>query len=507
MKVERVNKTGSEGVEIDDDTENAGFALLAHDVRSSMFGLLGSLELIDTQNLAPETRDRLERAKTSGALLGDLLGLVFGSMGAGEKSGPLDVNAELKLLNHRWFDQASSANVVVDIGESSDNILIDVIDRVGFHRIFNNLIGNSIKFGQNGHISLSVKSVEEFVVFIVEDDGPGFSEESLRMLFEFRGRPQGSPKEGSGLGLFISKTLVSEAGGEIHVENGASRGAKITVKLPKSRTEKLLHTKKPDALPDLRHLNILLAEDNVTNQLVVTQMLASMGAKFSVASDGVEALEMFENGDFDAVLLDIEMPRKSGLEVLREIRSREDRKSGLPLIALTAYVMPEHRQKIDAAGADGLIAKPIAGIATLGHQILEFVHGIQLPTGAISPPAEHGAAGFIDREIYSQLSETIGAEFLPEFLEKVILDFESIDVGLAGAKDENDFEEMRAQSHILISIAGAIGATSLQRLAQELNGAARGAVAQKTDPLNSACRDGIVDVLTFLKSTKNGLSD
>jgi CheY-like chemotaxis protein len=107
----------------------------------------------------------------------------------------------------------------------------------------------------------------------------------------------------------------------------------------------------------------------------VTQTLKSMDARFSVASDGVQALAMFGEDNFDVVLLDIEMPRMSGLEVLREIRSRDDAKTGTPLIALTAYVMQEHREQINTAGADSIIAKPIASIEALGRQILKYAPG------------------------------------------------------------------------------------------------------------------------------------
>lgn len=499
MKVDVVGEDARVETQLNDNAENAGFALLAHDVRSSLFGLLGSLELIDDASLPEDTRERLKRARASGAMLSDLLGLVFGGVDVAEDKAPLDVRDELELMAQRWQDPAEEAGVRVQIAMPETAPKINVIDRVGFHRVFNNLIGNAVKFGQNGTVTVSVEDTGDSITFAIRDNGPGFSEDSLKMLFEFRGRPEDSPKEGSGLGLYISKKLVTEAGGQISVQNHEDGGAYITVTFPTSDADappSLPAT--GDGLPDLSHLNLLLAEDNLTNQLVVTQMLASMGAKFTVASDGVEALELFERDDFDAVLLDIEMPRKSGLEVLREIRARDDQKSATPLIALTAYVMQEHREKINAAGADGLIAKPIAGIAPLGQMILEYVHGMATPQNYAKPAVSERDTGFIDREIYDQITKTIGPDFLGEFLEKVVLDLNSIGEGLKAAEEAGNFAEMRSHSHILISVAGAIGATNLQSLAQELNTAARSGVAQKTRPLNLVCQEGILTVVSFL---------
>ncbi|OUS06806.1 hypothetical protein A9Q96_08550 [Rhodobacterales bacterium 52_120_T64] len=507
MKSEQINEVSRFEAELSDGIGSEGFALLAHDVRSSMFGLLGSLELIADDGLSVDTRDRLNRARTSGALLNDLLKLVFGGSEALKSFTSLSVADEIALLEQRWYDQAQKASINIDVNISPDVEALDVIDRTGFHRIFNNLVGNSIKFSGSGNISINAINSADNVVITVTDSGPGFSESALAKLFQFRGRPENSKQEGSGLGLYISEMLVTDVGGTISVNNNDEGGACVTVSFPSaSATVKAPKPPHLDALPDLSHLNILLAEDNVTNQLVVTQMLKSMGAKFQVASDGVETLVMFEQENFDVVLLDIEMPRKSGLEVLREIRARKDAKSGIPMIALTAYVMQDHREKIDAAGADGLIAKPIGGIAQLGHQILEYVHGtpakiigkdVQIEDSVDDP-------GYVDRTIYDVIAKTIGSDFLEEFLDKVVTDFDSIKLGLIKAETEENHSDWRNHSHILISVAGAIGATNLQHLAQELNKLTSGSDMHFIQPLNLRCIGGISQVVAFLNSEKTG---
>ena len=482
-----------------------GFALYTHDVRSALFGLLGSLELIKNDSVSPEVFAQITRAKASGDLLRDLLDLVFGDKMVEASTVQLVIRTELESVTNRWLDQVESKGMTLEANIPDNLPDLATTNRIGFQRVFNNLVGNALKFADHGSIEIDVSSGVKGVRIIVTDNGPGFSEGSLGMLFRFRGRPDDSPQEGSGLGLYITKKLVEEMGGSIAAANLRDGGAQITVNLPTTAYEIPQSSTDSDALPDLSHLNILLAEDNVTNQLVVTQMLKSMGASYKVASDGMEAIEMFDKEDFDVVLLDIEMPRKSGLEVLREIRGRKDEKSDIPLVALTAYVMQEHRTRIEAAGANGIIAKPISGIAPLGQKIIQHVQGSRVAEplgGDARSDTKYADAGQMNTETFGVLADTIGQETFAEFLNKVIQDFESIYSDLINAEATNDNDVVRANSHILISVAGAIGAENLQHLAEDLNSAARSGNRPQRQLLNLQCIKGISDVVVFLQSKK-----
>ena len=125
--------------------------------------------------------------------------------------------------------------------------------------------------------------------------------------------------------------------------------------------------------PTSAGLRVLLAEDNPTNQMVASQMLRALKAEVIVCSDGVEALERFEAEPVDLVVVDIEMPRLSGLDVIRAIRARGDARAQVPIVALTAYAMREHRERIAAAGANGLISKPITSVEALGRGLAAHV--------------------------------------------------------------------------------------------------------------------------------------
>ena len=223
-------------------------------------------------------------------------------------------------------------------------------------------------------------------------------------------------------------------------------------------------------------LRVLLAEDNPTNQLVASQMLESLGASVAVASDGAEALEMVETTPYDVLLIDIEMPRVSGIELLRRLRARPDCLAAKPMIALTAYVMREHRAAIDAAGADGVIAKPILSIEQFGTEIRRYMRrrtGAGAPATPATGPAGDVNGQVIDRSVYDTLAETIGPAAMAELLEKVAADTRSARSRLEKAGDPVDLAEIKAVSHILISVAGAIGARQVQDGARSINTAAQ----------------------------------
>lgn len=510
MNVNSMNKSDNLEAHLVESLGVEGLALYTHDVRSALFGLMGSLELIKEDSVSPKVFSQISRAHASGDLLRDLLDLAFGDKQTAENTTLLVLKTELESVVKRWLDQADQKGLKLTVDKPEVLPDLATTNRIGFQRVFNNIVGNAVKFSDQGEVRIIVRQQDtDTVEIIVTDNGLGFSEASLGMLFKFRGRPEDSPKEGSGLGLYISKKLVEEMGGSIAATNRPEGGAQIVVNLPMSPSltpEVSRDVNKPDALPDLSHLNILLAEDNITNQLVVTQMLESMGANYKVASDGVEAIEMFEKETFDVVLLDIEMPRKSGLEVLREIRGRGDDKSRIPLVALTAYVLQEHRTRIESAGADGIIAKPISGIAQLGIMINQYVSGVKKvePAAAyeIKSSPNNQDAGYVNIETFEVLANTIGLDSLGNFLDKVILDFESISSNLANAESGDDTEVMRSSSHILISVAGAIGAENLQHIAEGLNAAARSGNRSDRQALNLQCNKGISDVIAFLHSKK-----
>jgi CheY-like chemotaxis protein len=254
-------------------------------------------------------------------------------------------------------------------------------------------------------------------------------------------------------------------------------------------------------------VRVLLAEDNLTNQMVATQMLRALDAEVTVCSDGIEALERFEAASFDLVVVDIEMPRLSGLDVIRAIRARPDARARVPIVALTAYAMREHRDRIAEAGADGLISKPITSIEALGRGLAAQVAPRGPAPAAAEPPAkqpEPAEEPVVDLSVYEALSAAIGAETMAELLDKVIADLTSAAEELSRALPELDAPAIRSASHILISVAGALGAIRLQACARRLNAAAHGPASDQIADELTRCLDEISAAVAFARERRGG---
>jgi len=201
----------------------------------------------------------------------------------------------------------------------------------------------------------------------VRGSSPGIARDRIPQLFQrfSQADPTTTRKHGgSGLGLAIVRELVELMGGRVSVASAEARGSAFTVELPLEwvRPGTPASTEpEPEAEPTLPAVRILAAEDNRTNQLLLTAMLEPLGAEIRLAGDGAEVVEAFEAGRFDLILMDIQMPVANGVDAARAIRALEAQR-GLPptpILALSANVMPHQIEEYRAAGMNGFVAKPI----------------------------------------------------------------------------------------------------------------------------------------------------
>ncbi len=253
----------------------------------------------------------------------------------------------------------------------------------------------------------------------------------------------------------------------------------------------------------LRDKRILLAEDNITNQMVATQMLDALGARVDVANDGAEALEMIEAKAYDLFLIDIEMPRVSGLDVIRAIRKADTPLCDAPVIAVTAYALREHREKISEAGADGLIPKPLLGIEQFGRDIVNLAEkNYQRGADAEKPEPETdpAASGPVTMSVFKALEDSIGPEAMADLLGKIDIDLGRAADEVRGGMAALDKAAIASATHVLISVAGAIGAADLQKLAQKLNGAATGRVVADLPAMVADALEQIGGLRTFVQA-------
>lgn len=454
----------------------ARLALLGHDLRAAVSDIIGGLRLIDQSGLDNATRLQMERVRTSGEVLARLLETGL-SMMLGEDGLAVTHPANLQMerflydVEMRWSGRASEKGLQFNLSRGPGVPEVLTLDRIALERILSNILSNAIKYTDAGIVTLDIgMSDSGSLRMTVTDQGPGFSTEALTRLFEYEGRPEGNAKPGQGLGMHISKDMSGHLGGTISVENLPEKGARVTLDLP------------PDAwaiasaadiveLPDLSRTKVLVAEDNPTNQMIIGQMLTRMGAEFETAADGVEALHWLEREDFDLALIDIEMPRLNGIDVIRTLRANGRLHSKMPIIAITAYVLRANREAVYAAGADAILAKPLAGIEQFGSAIANV---LKRRTGAPLPceASADDATVELDRACFDRLVETAGPEVSRDLLYRLGIDLRNCERNLFAALAEGNLPAIRAETHVLIALAGAVGARRLQSLSQSLNGIA-----------------------------------
>lgn len=491
---------------------------LSHDLRSALSDVLGGLKLIDARKLDAVSRSHFERVTAAAQTVSRLVDTIK-TAGNDQPDDP-DAQAEdfylaefLEDIRKRWGGRAEATSLDFSLECQASLPAVVTVERVSLDRIIGNLIGNAIKYSESGTVRLAVTcDADRTLAFKVTDEGAGFPDVAPSHSVRGSARDGQATEPGNGLGLLIARDLSTKAGATLRVANRADGpGAEAVLSLPVSAwhnhdPDRLTAEERPVAPVDLGGMRILLAEDNRINQLVVTRMLDAMGAECAVASDGFEALDMLKRSAFDLVLLDIEMPRMSGLDVIGEIRAGNGPRANLPLIALTAYVMREHRDRILAAGADGIIAKPLIRMDDFGLSILRHYNAARSrtkPAGMAGPASPTPDQDVVEREVFARLVGSIGPDSTIELLRKLQTDTQSIATRLASGWKSRNLAEIRSQTHILISVAGAIGANRLLSVARRLNAAAKETTFAEIDDLCQSCLSGISELRQFISQEQS----
>ena len=352
-------------------------ANMSHELRTPMNGFLGMIELVLDSPLGFEQREQLITAQTSAhsllSILNDILDLSKIESGKMHlESVPFSIRTLMRdcIRPHQVRAQQNSVDLRLSLDERLPEMMAG--DPLRLRQILNNLLSNAVKFTSAGHIEVQVsgepyETVEVAMVEIsVRDTGAGIQSEKLPQIFEKFTQADGSISRrfgGSGLGLAITKQLVELFHGTLSVASLAGKGSEFIVRVPL----KAVGTgQMPVAVSDVRSTSapvvsdalILVVEDNLVNQKVITGLLRRKGFRMETAGDGSQALAMLEHHKFDAILMDVQMPVMDGLEATRRIRAQE-RWQEIPIVAMTAHAMSGDRERCLAAGMDVYLSKPI----------------------------------------------------------------------------------------------------------------------------------------------------
>lgn len=355
-------------------------ANMSHEVRTPMNGVLGMLQLMTMTSLDDEQLEYVETAMASGESLLTIINdiLDYSKIEAGklqmtpEKFRIRDLIKPL-IRSFKTAINHQKVNLLCSISPEVPDIL--VADHVRIRQILYNLVGNAVKFTEQGEILVGIRTLEEIgsnslkLECTISDTGIGVPEDVGDELFEPFTQiesPRQKKVNGTGLGLSIVKQLVTRMEGTVQLKRNEAQGTTVTFTLVVGKGESLpepeyISIPTPILTSPSRRLSTLVVEDEQINQHILQAILTKLGHRSTIANDGYVALELLKTHKFDIILMDVQMPKLDGIATTKIIRESEKYRhvQDIPIVALTAYAMAGDKDKCLEAGMDSYLAKPV----------------------------------------------------------------------------------------------------------------------------------------------------
>jgi len=350
---------------------------MSHEIRTPLNGIIGFTEMLLRDESDPRKLERLNYIRSSGSVLSRIIGNVLDLS---------KIDDGKMMIERRCFElrkeldaiaifavTAQEKGVIFTIDIKPETPCHIVGDSLRLNQVLGNLVNNAIKFTPSGgkvELNIAVSQKWDRLGFEVVDTGVGIAEEKQSLIFApFTQLDESVVRQfgGTGLGLSISQRLVQLMGGELKLASQEGEGSRFFFELPleECRDENLLQAATRPSPGGRQGLKILVADDDLINQMLMRDVLQRMGHEVTVVSDGMEALSAYSIGHHDLILMDISMPVMDGLEATKQLRSSGVR---IPIIALTANIFKEDVERYLASGMTHCVSKPI-DMAQLEHLI------------------------------------------------------------------------------------------------------------------------------------------